>query len=242
MAASGEDGQRRAGTIVFALEEPELAVADSGSIRPRKTKNKRPDPWQIRYLLQAHNDPSLLVPVEKVWNGHKGKTTTMKMLGPGTHEYLLSSLGQAAGICPRIERSLKFSKPTGYETDATGAFEFLTQKAAALQQAGFAVLLPAWWTGKGTKLKLTAKAKLSSPKLTGNGGFLLDQLVRFEWQVALGDEVLSEQELAALASLKQPLVNIRGQWVQLIPRKFKLPSMSGNARLKTPPPCETWCN
>ena len=82
-------------------------------------------------------------------------------------------------------------------------------------------MLPAWWTGKGTKLKLTAKAKLSSPKLTGNGALSLDQLVRFEWQVALGDEVLSEQELAALASLKQPLVNIRGQWVQLSPEEIQ---------------------
>jgi SNF2 family DNA or RNA helicase len=208
--------------LCFRLEEPELAVDDSGSIAPaRKIKNKRPDPWQVHYLLQARNDPSLLVPVEKMWKGHRGKTSTMKMLGPGTHEYLLSSLGQAAGICPRIERSLKSIKPTGYEIDAAGAFEFLTQKAAALQQAGFAVLLPAWWTGKGTKLKLTAKAKLSSPKLTGNGALSMDQLVRFEWQVALGDEVLSEQELAALASLKQPLVNIRGQWVQLSPEEIQ---------------------
>ena len=133
----------------------------------------------------------------------------------------MSALGQASGLCPRIEKSLKTAQPTGYETDAAGAFEFLTQKAAALQQAGFTVLLPAWWTGKGTKLKLTTKAKLSSPKLSGSGALSLDQLVRFEWQVALGDQVLDEAELEALASLKQPLVNIRGQWVQLSPEEIK---------------------
>jgi len=208
--------------LCFRLEEPAPTVDENTPVAAaRKSKNKRPDPWHVRYLLQARDDPSLLVPVEKVWNGHGGKTKAIRMLGPGTQEYLLSSLGQASGICPRIEKSLKFSHPTGYETNATGAFEFLTQKAAALQQAGFAVMLPAWWTGKGTKLKMTTKAKLSSPKLSGSGALSLDQLVRFEWQVALGNQVLSEEELAALASLKQPLVNIRGQWVQLSPEEIQ---------------------
>ena len=46
-------------------------------------------------------------------------------------------------------------------------------------------------------------------------GFTLDALVEFDWKVALGDNVLTEAELELLARLKSPLVQIRGQWVQV---------------------------
>ena len=47
------------------------------------------------------------------------------------------------------------------------------------------------------------------------GGLSLGELVQFEWQVALGKEKLTLQELTALADLKAPLVKVRGQWVQM---------------------------
>ena len=68
---------------------------------------------------------------------------------------------------------------------------------------------------QGYKLRLTARAEVKSPKLRGKGGLSLDAIAQFQWQVALGDEVLSYEELQALAKLKQPLVQIRGQWVQM---------------------------
>ena len=49
-------------------------------------------------------------------------------------------------------------------------------------------MLPAWWTRKGTKLRLTAHAKVKSPKMQGGGGLSLDEIVQFDWEVALGDE------------------------------------------------------
>jgi SNF2 family DNA or RNA helicase len=99
--------------------------------------------------------------------------------------------------------------------DTRGAFSFLTEKAMLLEQAGFAVMLPAWWTGRGAKTRLSARGQVKSPKMTGGGGLNLDQLVQFDWQLALGDEDLSLAELQELAQLKSPLVKMRGQWVQL---------------------------
>jgi SNF2 family DNA or RNA helicase len=84
-----------------------------------------------------------------------------------------------------------------------------------LEQAGFGVMLPAWWTRKGTKLKLAARAVVKSPKLQGGGGITLDEIIQFDWEVALGDERLTPQELEMLARLKSPLVKVRGQWVEL---------------------------
>jgi SNF2 family DNA or RNA helicase len=84
-----------------------------------------------------------------------------------------------------------------------------------LEQAGFGVMLPAWWSGRGAKMRLAARAQVKSPKMTGAAGINLDQIVRFDWQLALGDAELSLAELQELAKLKSPLVRVRGQWVQL---------------------------
>ena len=43
----------------------------------------------------------------------------------------------------------------------------------------------------------------------------------FRYDLAVGDEVLSPEELAELARLKVPLVRIRGQWVELDDRHLK---------------------
>ena len=151
----------------------------------------------------------------EVW---KKRSTPAALLRRGdfkVKEYLLSALGQAAGMCPRIEASLKTSAPAGYELDVSGAHEFLTQRAWALEQAGFGVLLPAWWTRKGTKLRLSARANVKSSEDARRRRLSLEEIVKFDWEVALGDTTLTLAELEALARLKAPLVKIRGQWVQL---------------------------
>jgi SNF2 family DNA or RNA helicase len=208
--------------LCFRLDEP-AADADGvdeghGNDRIRFGRGA----WRVQYLLQAADDPSLLVPADEAWRARGHQAAVLRRPGFNAKEYLLRALGQASGLCPRIEASLKTPAPSGYELDATGAHEFLTEKAAALEQTGFGVLLPAWWTRKGTKLRLTARANVRSP--TGSvgvspamrgAGLTLDTVVQFNWEVALGGETLSLAELQALAKLKAPLVRLRGQWVQV---------------------------
>jgi SNF2 family DNA or RNA helicase len=203
--------------LCFRLEEPPEAD-ESGLAASQKTSRA---PWHVRYLLQAAADPSLLVPVEDVWHA-RGKTAAL--LGGGgvqPREYILAALGQASALSPQIEASLKTAAPTGYDLDATGAHEFLTEKALLLESAGFTVLLPAWWTRKGTKLRLSVRADVKTPSMQGGSGLSLFDLVQFDWQIALGDQTLSRQELETLARLKEPLVKIRGQWVQLSPEEIQ---------------------
>lgn len=195
--------------LCFRLEEPNGDGDDTGKGRSGRGE------WYVRYLLQAADDLSLLIPAKGAWNIQGREASLLKRGRFNIQEYLLSSLGQASGISPHIETSLKTTAPGGYELDATGAYEFLTEKALVLEQAGFGVLLPAWWTRKGTKLRLTVHADVKSPKMQGGSGLSLDSIVRFDWQVALGGERLSFEELNTLAKLKEPLVKVRGQWVQL---------------------------
>ncbi len=173
------------------------------------------DPWRLRYLLQAADDPSLLVPVEEAWTAKGRKAAVLQRNGFHPREYLLAALGQAARVCPPVEASLKTATPADYELDATGAHTFLTEQAWLLEQAGFGVMLPAWWTRKGTKLRLSVRANVKSPKMKNTSGVSLGDPLAFDWQVAIGDQLLSLQELETLAKLKAPLVRVRGQWVQL---------------------------
>ncbi len=189
----------------FRLEEPESSSAEVDG----------QGDWQVRYLLQAVDDPSLLVPVVDAWNPRGKQAAMLQRAGFRPREALLSSLGIASKISPKIEESLKTSAPGGFVLDGEEAHGFLTETAWQLEQAGFGVFLPAWWTRKGTKLRLTARAVVKSSKLKSQGYLSLEEVLKFEWQVALGDQKLTLAELKALAKLKSPLVRVRGQWVQL---------------------------
>ena len=187
--------------LCFRLEEPEEDTPGTA--------------WYIRYLLQPHDDPSLLVPADEVWGKGAGRVPVLERSGPNVREFLLLSLGQASGICPGISASLEDASMGGYAVDAAGAYEFLTGEAGALKQAGYGVLLPAWWTRGGTRARLAARASVREPKMRGGGGLSLDTVVQFDWEVALGDQRISAGELEELARAKSPLVRIRGQWVEM---------------------------
>ncbi len=170
--------------------------------------------WYVRYLLQPYEDPSLLIPVKEAWKPKKGSPLKRYDV-KNVRQFLLSSLGQAAGISAGIASSLETPDPSGYSLNTREAYGFLTESAANLSQAGFGLLLPGWWTRKGTKTHLNAKAKVKSKHLQAGNGLTLDKIVSFDWEIALGDRVLTAKELQALAKLKAPLVKIRGQWVEV---------------------------
>jgi len=214
----------------FRLEEPaeeeeeEIGETDDGNDDGRRDTKKGKEGiadievpeglWYVRYLLQSYEDPSLLIPVKEAWKPKKGsplKRYDVKNI----RQFLLSSLGQAAGISAGIASSLEAPNPSGYSLDTKEAYRFLTESAANLSQAGFGLLLPGWWTRKGTKTHLKAQAKVKGKKLQAGNGLTLDKIVSFDWEIALGDRALTIKELQALAKLKAPLVKVRGQWVEV---------------------------
>ncbi|MBI3684588.1 MAG: DEAD/DEAH box helicase [Acidobacteria bacterium] len=171
--------------------------------------------WDVHYLLQSTKDPSLLLPAVHVWNPRRGIEAALGQDNSAMREQLLVSLGQAASICGRVEASLKERAPNGYRTDSNGAYEFLRETAAALEQSGFGVMLPAWWTRRGAQVRLKARARVKSGPIAGAAGLSLDTLINFDWELALGEDKMSRAELQALARLKTPLVKVRGQWVEV---------------------------
>ena len=89
----------------------------------------------------------------------------MPEAGPNAREHLLLSLGQAAALFPPLEPSLRAPAPEGLDLDTRGAHGFLTQGAPALEQAGFGVLLPSWWTRGGPRTRLTVTGVARPPRM-----------------------------------------------------------------------------
>lgn len=186
--------------LSFRLEEPE--------------DDDIPGQWYVRYLLNAADDPSLFIEVADAWVPDKQTKELFLKYGANVQEYLLTSLGHVSGLHPILEDSLKQPRPGGARLNTEGADTFLKETAWLLQQAGYSVQLPAWWSASGTRNRLSVHAKVTSPTMRSKGGLSLESLVDFDWQLALGDERLSLQEMETLTRMKMPLVKIRGQWVQ----------------------------
>lgn len=103
---------------------------------------------------------------------------------------------------------------------ADEAWLFMSDGSLRLMEAGYSVMLPAWWERlRRTKPRLKAKLK-SSVGSAPQAMFGLQQLMQFDWKVALGDIELTEEEFRALLEENRRLVQIQGQWVQLDPNQL----------------------
>src|SRR5690606_12454763 len=181
-------------------------------------------PFVLRFLLQSPDDPSLLVDAAEVW-GTKGRR--LAKLGRAfrdPQESLLESLARAGRLFPPIRASLEDASPERLELSPADAWRFLSEGAPALDEAGFAVIVPAELTAAGRRrlrLRMRVGAKSSSAgAVAGAAGFGLDDLLTFDWEAALGEQALSKRELDALARHKAPLVRHRGQWIVVDPREL----------------------
>jgi len=176
-----------------------------------------PDEWALRFFLQARDDPSLLVPAGLVWREQGSTLRYLDRRFDQPQEHLLVGLGQAARLFHPLEGSLRTARPEACYLDTEQAYIFLREAAPLLEQSGFGVLVPQWW--KKRNKRLGARATLSPAD--GKGILNLDALVRFRWQLALGDHLLAPEEFTSLAALKLPLVQVRGEWVELQPEQIE---------------------
>jgi SNF2 family DNA or RNA helicase len=171
--------------------------------------------WRLDFLLQATDDPSLLVPSDQVWQAKTGVATFLKRRFENPQERLLAELGRASRVYPLVDQGLETACPAGMALRTEQAYEFLRQSAPLLEQSGFGVLVPPWW--QKPTARVSARLRVKSPAETGVTSGLLGRngIVAYQWQIAIGDESISWTEFQKLAQMKVPLVKVRGQWVEL---------------------------
>ncbi|WP_256992649.1 DEAD/DEAH box helicase [Paenibacillus sp. XY044] len=182
--------------------------------------------WRLQLVLQDKLDPSVLVPVRldadgqaygvwpDVWTAH------IQERSAGWAEHLRASL-------PASVRAAERSDVLGQPLSDAAAWQFLTADSRRLLDAGWQVLLPAWWEGASRrKPKLRAKVKAgegeeAAAKGQGSSLFGLDSIIQFDWRVSIGDLQITEDEFKELVARNERLVRFRGEWITLDPVLIK---------------------
>ena len=218
----------------FRLREPEASTTGGGGAPGSGGRESAPgsgtappdvDPdgeWTVEFALQAVDEPSLVVDAEQVWRADDALRALARRVAT-PQEALLSELGRASRLYPPLEAALRVARPTALRLDTAGAHDYLVRGAPVLAAAGFGVLLPSWWSRPAARLGAQAVARTAAtqPGRVGTAaGLGREALVRFEWRLALGDEPLTAAELEELTRLKAPLVRLRGQWVEVDPKRI----------------------
>ncbi len=177
------------------------------------------DQWSLHYLLQAIDDPSLLVEAKTVWSSTGTTLTYLEHRFEHPQEKLLTALGLASRIFPPIDRSLRQTSPMSVQLNRTEAYNFLVEAAPLLEASQFGVLVPNWWAKRTTRLRTKARIKGQTEEPTGI--LTRDALIGYQWELSLGGERVSRAEFEELVALKQPLVRFRGEWVALNPDQIE---------------------
>ncbi|RVW06693.1 DEAD/DEAH box helicase [Rhodococcus spongiicola] len=188
--ATGLDAWRESLTVdepelVLRLLEPEPDLGD-GAL------------WRLQVCLRPEGEapsPILL---------HR---TEARLLEVGVRK-----LGAVSAAYPRLRDlpsdpdSLDLLLPTAVVTD------LVLHGARALQHAGITLLLPRAWAVVSPSLRV----RVSSPPAPAaeERAVGMNEIVGYDWELALGDMVLTADELARLANTQSDLVRLRGQWVQ----------------------------
>jgi SNF2 family DNA or RNA helicase len=197
----------------FELPDLDDFDLDGGGTDEAGESTEQPEPrWRLEFLLQAVDEPSVLVPADQVWPDRDG---VLYRWVDHPQELLLHDLGKASRLFPDLDTALRERRPAELQLDTEGAYRFLTS-ASALDQAGFGVLLPSWWQQpRELGLTLTTASRGTAGVVAKHTEAGLQALVDYRWDLAIGDQQLTEAELLALAKAKVPLVRVRGQWVHV---------------------------
>jgi SNF2 family DNA or RNA helicase len=192
-------------TLCFRLEE-----APSSDI----------DNWSLHFFVAARHDPSLKLSLDEYWHlKPKSRIEATRPFGKDFEKNLLLALGYAARIYPKIWDGLSTDQPIGCSLTLDEAFAFLKESAWVLGDAGYTVIVPAWWTPEGRRrAKVRLKTSLRSPNGTAaasSGHLSLKTIISYEYQLSVGGQVVTEEEWQQLVNAKTPLVQFRGQWMEL---------------------------
>ena len=180
-------------------------------------------PWRIRLFLQACDDPSLLAPASAVWAHSDVAFRWKDRQFPYAQERLLAYLDRATRIFPPLRRALEDPAPAVATLRVEEAYSFLVESTEPMKEAGIHVELPSWWMGRARRPELRlflrpAGAEPGSGETTNVSSMLLD----YDWEIALGDTVLTPEQFHELARSKRPLLQVGGEWIELRPEDTEI--------------------
>lgn len=176
-------------------------------------------PWRLELLLQATADAELTVPAAEVWS--RG-LAPMELGGKeiaDPQDVLVREITTAARLFTPLEALLREAAPAAIELDPIDVATFLTEGVEALTGAGIGVLVPPELRDAENR-RLRARMRIGGSverddRVEGESPFSMDAVASFRYEIALGDDRLTDEEFTQLVELRQPLVRWRGQWVRI---------------------------
>jgi len=184
--------------------------------------------WRIAFALQAASDPDLMIDAEELWRGARPEVARAFK---NADEHLLRSLAEAAERFPPIHRGLEEQHPTGVDLDENEAWQLLTEAAVPLHDSGIGVQLPPELMRAeqqrlrirmviGGGLEATSSTAVAGV-VSGSGPMGLGAVLSYRWELALGSESVTPEELEELVKAKRPLIRWRGEWVAIDPSELE---------------------
>jgi superfamily II DNA or RNA helicase len=163
-------------------------------------------------VVQVHSlaDPTLVMDAARLWAGDGDEH-----FGPRARIDTVLALRRAARAWQPLVRLLEQDEPDVLPLSEDELYELLGPGTARLDAAGVSVHWP-----KELARTLTAAAVVrSAPGSATDGTPFFDStdLLRFDWQLALDGDPLTEREMDALAESHRPVVRLRDRWVVVDP-------------------------
>ncbi|MER6996431.1 DEAD/DEAH box helicase [Streptomyces sp. NPDC000410] len=164
-------------------------------------------------LVQVHSlaDPALVLDAARLWAGEGDEH-----FGPRARIDAVLALRRAARVWPPLARLVERDVPDVLPLTEDELYELLGTAAARLGAAGVTVH---WPRELARTLSAAAVVRAPAPGSATDGTPFFDseQLLRFNWQLALDGDPLTEREMDALAESHRPIVRLRDQWVVVDP-------------------------
>jgi len=127
---------------------------------------------------------------------------------------VLQSLAQLSSFIPGLDEYINSRGESLITMEMTGFAPFLMQAIPAIQLLNVDILLP-----KSLQHILKPKASVRiKQKSSESKGFLrLDKMLDFDWQVAVGDTIMSEQEFKKLLTKSEGLIKYKTNYIYVSP-------------------------
>ncbi|MFB6982169.1 DEAD/DEAH box helicase [Streptomyces scopuliridis] len=163
-------------------------------------------------LVQIHSlaDPTLVIDASGLWAGQGDES-----FGPRARIDAMLALRRAARVWTPLARLLERDVPDALPLSEDELYELLGPGAARLAAAGVAV----HWPRELARTLTAAAVVRPAPGSATDGTPFFDsaELLKFNWQLALDGDPLSEREMDVLAESHRPIVRLRDQWVVVDP-------------------------
>lgn len=123
---------------------------------------------------------------------------------------ILQSLTQLSSFIPGLDQYINNGGSPQIEMDLETFTPFLMQMIPAIQLLDISILLP---KSLQEILKPKASLKIKTKEKTGKSYLRLDQLLDFDWQVAIGDTLMDEAEFKKLLKKSDGLIRFKTQFM-----------------------------